>query len=175
MLLIQHCITWTNLTQGLFRFARKSAPNGDTGVAFGLLLAPQDAQRPAAGGSHGSVAVGNIVGVNHSPFTVGGDGCATADVADDQVQFVIAFSLGSGKADADLLLVEGVDTALPADALPAGDPRFRDQLVHIGGIDHKRLPAILLCKGMGQLRPRVAGCLTVKPTRAWASRVAFTS
>ena len=82
---------------------------------------------------------------------MGCDRDAAADVADDKVHLLVLFAQGLGIADADFLLVQGVDTALAVDTLQAGDAGNVDELIDIRRVDDERLAAVLLGKGAGKL------------------------
>ena len=110
-----------------------------------------DRQRAAAGGGHRAVPLGDIVGVDHLASAVGRDRDTAADVADDKVHLLVLFAECLGVADADFLLVQGVDTALAVDTLQAGDTGNVDELIDIRRVDDERLAAVLLGKGAGKL------------------------
>ena len=118
-----------------------------------------DGHCAAACGSHGTLALNDVITVDHLALLVGADGDAATDVAHDKVALVVALAHGMCVTYRGFLEVERMQVRIAVHALYAGHASEVAELVRVGWVDHECRLASLLCELIGELAAQLCGML----------------
>ena len=126
------------------------------GEAFVEAKIEQHQRGDVAGSLGGDGACAEaVVDVDATPFAVGTNGDAAAEVGDDEVELFVITLLSEGEASGDGLLAEGVPQGSLLDIFEAGDARDGGELVDDDRVDDEGGDVVGVSQGLGDGRSEV--------------------